>query len=97
MLNGLHEIYLPHILNILRSSYIFSSRGTALHRLLEQALDQLKRPLGFSVEDCLATEKHMMEYEDVDIDLDEGSCKILLNLTGTLLVDQTMKERRMHN
>ncbi len=84
MLNGLHEIYLSHTLNIMRSSYIFFSRGNALHRLLKQALGQRNRLLASSVEDNLATEKHMVEYEVVDIDFDEGTCKILPNLMGTL-------------
>jgi hypothetical protein len=93
MLNGLHGIYLPHILNILRSSYIFSSRASALHQLLNQAFGQLKRPLGFGVEDGLTNEKHMMEHEDVDMDLDEGSGNVLLNPTGALVVEQTTKIR----
>jgi hypothetical protein len=37
----------------------------------------------------------MMEYEDDDMHLDEGSGNILLDLTRALVVDQTMKIRRM--
>jgi len=93
MLNGLHGICLPHVLNILLSSYIFFSRGTALHQSLYQALGQLKRPLGFGIKDCLKTEKHMMEHEVVDKDLDEGSGNGLPNPTEALVVEQTRKIR----
>ena len=64
-----------------------------MHQSLYQALGQLKQPLGFGIEDCLITEKHMMEHEVVDKDWNEGSGNGLPNPTGALVVEQTRKIR----